>query len=222
MLHLWQALLPTFPDELMTWATIGHFPPIPDVPEFARGRSFAILMGAHLGSEAEGRSLLAPLRALGPVRDTFAMVPPIVLGDLAMDPLDPLPFQLTHGLVDALPVEDVLAAGAHLTLLQFRHMGGALSREAPGAGARATLPGQICAMALGVVMDEDSGRAVHDGLRRFDAALRPHRAGDYPNFVEEPTDASAFFAPEVWARLRDVKRRYDPADLFAGNHHIPA
>lgn len=137
-----------------------------------------------------------------------------------MDPLDPLPFQLTHGLVDALPVDELVDLAQDLTLLQFRHMGGALARETPGAGARATLPGQICAMGLGVVMDD--GRAVRTALDRFTAALRPHRAGDYSSFVEEPTAASTFFAADVWARLRDVKRRYDPADVFAGNHHIPA
>ena len=53
------------------------------------------------------------------------------------------------------------------------------------------------------------------------AALAPHRAGDYPNFVERPTDASTFFAPETWARLRAVKSRYDADDLFLGNHHVP-
>ena len=95
VLHTWTELLPTLPDELMSWASLIHFPPMPDVPAFARGRSFAVVMGAHLGSEAEGRALLAPLRELGPVRDTFAMVPPVVLGDLAMDPLDPLPLHLT-------------------------------------------------------------------------------------------------------------------------------
>jgi hypothetical protein len=25
----------------------------------------------------------------------------------------------------------------------------------------------------------------------------------------------------VWARLREVKAAYDPADVFAGNHHVP-
>ena len=58
-------------------------------------------------------------------------------------------------------------------------------------------------------------------LADFDAAVAPHRAGHYPNFVEEPADASAFFEPAVWERLRAVKARYDPADLFAGNHHVP-
>jgi FAD/FMN-containing dehydrogenase len=46
-------------------------------------------------------------------------------------------------------------------------------------------------------------------------------SADYPNFVEEPADASAFFDPAAWARLRAVKAAYDPADVFVGNHHIP-
>jgi hypothetical protein len=52
-------------------------------------------------------------------------------------------------------------------------------------------------------------------------AALPHRAGFYPNFVEEPADASAFFDPDTWRRLREVKATYDPDDLFKGNHHIP-
>jgi hypothetical protein len=231
VLHTWNDLLETFPDELMTWASIMHFPPIPDVPAFARGRSFAVVMAAHLGTEAEGRALLRPVRDLGPTRDTFAMVPPVVLGDLAMDPLDPVPFHLTHQLLDELPgetIDELMAKvgpgsgrGETVTILQLRHMGGALAREAPGAGARATLPGEVCALALGAVFDEEGDAAVRDALADIDTALRPHAAGDYPNFVEVPADASRFFAPEVWARLRAVKGRYDPADLFAGNHHVP-
>jgi FAD binding domain-containing protein len=231
VLHTWTELLPTLPDELMSWASLFHFPPVPDVPAFARGRSFAVVMGAYLGTETEGRALLRPLRDLGPARDTFATVPPVVLGDLAMDPLDPVPFHLTHTLVDRLPAEtiDELMAkigpgsdrGPTVTILQLRHMGGALARETPGAGARATLPGEICVMALGAVFDEASDIAVRDALADVDAAVAPHAAGSYGNFVEVPADASGFFEPAVWSRLRDIKALYDPADVFAGNHHIP-
>ena len=231
VLHTWGALLPGLPDELMSWASLLHFPPIPDVPAFARGRSFAVVMAAFLGSEAEGKTLLRPLRDLGPARDTFAAVPPVVLGDLAMDPLDPLPGHSAHQLLDELPAETidaVLAAigpgsgrGETLTMLQFRHMGGALARKAPGAGARATLPGEISMFAAGVVMDESSDAAVREALAEVEAAVLPHRAGDYPNFVEEPADASTFFDPETWVRLREIKARYDGGDLFVGNHHIP-
>jgi hypothetical protein len=222
VLHAWNELLPTFPEELMSWANVMHFPPIPDVPAFARGRSFAVVMAAHLGGEEEGRALLAPLRDLGPERDTFALVPPVVLGDLAMDPLDPVPFRMTHRLVDRLPVDELLESigpGPTVTILQLRHMGGALAREAPGAGARASLPGEVCAMALGVVMGDDT--PVRARLADFDAVLAPYAAGDYANFVETPADASGFFEPAVWDRLREVKSRYDAADLFAGNHHVP-
>jgi hypothetical protein len=100
-------------------------------------------------------------------------------------------------------------------------MGGALARKLPGAGARATLPGEVCGMALGVVFDEASDAAVRDALADFDAAVAPHRAGLYANFVEETVDASAFFEPATWERLRAVKTLYDPADMFAGNHHVP-
>ena len=231
VLRTWSALLPTFLEELMSWASLLHFPPIPDVPAYARGRSMAVVMAAHLGDEPDGRRRLQALRDLGPVRDTFAMVPPVVLGDLAMDPYDPLPFHSTSQLMsgfDAQTIDAVLRAagpdsgrGPAVTMLQFRQMGGALARETPGAGARATLPGEISMFALGVAMDEAGGRAVREALDDLDAAVRPVAVGHYPNFVEEPADASRFFAPGAWARLREVKALYDPEDVFAGNHHIP-
>lgn len=155
----------------------------------------------------------------------------MVLGDLAMDPLDPLPFRLGHQLLDELPPQtiDALLAtvgpgsgrGDTLTMLQLRHMGGALARETPGAGARAMLPGEICMVTLGVAADEHADGEVHAALADVEAAVMPHRAGSYPNLVEEPTDASTFFDPQTWTRLREVKSLYDPQDLFKGNHHVP-
>lgn len=231
VLHTWNAVRHELPDELMSWASLLHFPPIPDVPAFARGRSYAVVMAAFLGDAAEGASLLSPLRRLGPEHDTFASVPPVVLGDLAMDPLDPLPFQSTSALLDELPPEAIdamLAAagpesgrGPTVSMVQLRQMGGALASATPGAGARATLPGDVSMFALGVVFDEPMGEAVHGALAEVDGAVQPYRAGYYANFVEEPADASAFFDPATWARLRAAKAAYDPADVFVGNHHIP-
>jgi len=231
VLHTWSALVADTPDEFMSWASLLHFPPLPDVPAYARGRSFAVVMAALLGSEAEGRSLLRPLRELGPERDSFAIVPPVVLGDLAMDPLDPLPFHSGHELLDELPaktIDAVLAAvgpesgrGPTLSMLQLRQMGGALARVAPGAGARATLPGMLSMFALGVTPEPAAHAEVRAALSDVLREVAPHRAGHYPNFVEQPADASAFFDAETWERLRRIKADHDPGDLFVGNHHIP-
>jgi hypothetical protein len=51
--------------------------------------------------------------------------------------------------------------------------------------------------------------------------LEPHQASEYPNFVEDPADASRFFDELSWRRLRQVKALYDPEDVIRGNHHVP-
>ena len=194
-----------------------------------RGGSFAVVYGAFLGSEAKGRSLLRPVRELGPAMDTFAMVAPAALGDMAMDPPDPLPFVTNTALLSDLPragVDDLVAAvgpesGSTLAMVELRHLGGALARRPPGAGARATLPGTLSLIALGVPEDAETEAIARAYLESLDQAVRPYRVGDYPNFVMEPTDASRFFDADTWARLRQVKALYDPDDLFKGNHHIP-
>jgi FAD/FMN-containing dehydrogenase len=229
VLHAWSELVPTLPDEMMSWASLLQFPDAPFVPEPVRGGSFAVVYGAFLGSEAEGRALLRPVRDLAPAMDTFAMVAPVALREMAMDPPDPLPFLITSALLGDLPhaaVDDLVSAvgpesGSRLAMVELRQLGGALGRETPGAGARATLPGSLSLVALGVPEDEPSEAAVKANLESLDRAVLPYRVGDYANFVMEPTDASRFFDADTWARLREVKALYDPTDLFKGNHHIP-
>ena len=208
----------------MTWVSLVRFPPLPEVPEPMRGRAFALAFAAFLGEEDAGRALLAPLRDLGPQMDTFAMVPPAALSDMAMDPPEPLPFEMSHGLletpspdaIDALIEATDPARVTELDLVQVRHMGGALGRVAPGAGARATLPGEVCWLALGVAPDATARAGVARALAGMEEALAPHRAGHYPNFVERPSDASGFFDAATWARLRRVKARARPRRTCSG------
>jgi hypothetical protein len=230
VLHTWHDLLGGLPEALMTWAAILHFPPDPGLPEALRGGSFAVVWGVFAGAEEEGRRLMAPVRDLGPLLDTFQLVPPAALGDLAMDPREPLPYLSTHQLLDEVPAAgidalvDVAGPGtdAAVTMVQLRHLGGALARADASSGARATLPGTICVFSLGVAPDADAQRETRRSLARIDAALAPYRVGDYPNFVEEPADVSRFFDATTWQRLREVKTLYDPEDLFQANHPIPA
>ena len=229
VLHAWTELLPTLPDELMTWAKLLQFPDAPDVPEPVRGGSFTVIFGAFLGSEGEGRALIRPVRDLGPGMDTFAIVPPAALGDMAMDPPDPLPFVSTTALLSDLPsagVDELVSAagpgsGSPLAMVELRQMGGALARRSSGAGARATMPGSLAMLSLGVVEDDASAATATTYLESVERAVLPYRTGDYPNFVMEPSDASRFFDADTWARLQQVKALYDPSDLFEGNHHIP-
>jgi hypothetical protein len=79
------------PDEL---TTVGRFlrpPQSPQVPAEIRGKSFVIVEAIHAGDPALADELLAPLRALGPVRDTIQPITMPGLGHLDMDPEQPVP-----------------------------------------------------------------------------------------------------------------------------------
>ena len=192
VLGAWHELLREFPDEMMSQGTILHFPDLPFVPEPVRGGSFAIIIAAFTGTEDEGRRLLAPIRDLGPTMDTFAMVAPAALGELSMDPPEPLPYMSTHdslaGLAPQTIEELVAAAGPRSGLvgLQLRHLGGALHRVPAGAGARATLAGSFVAYGVGLVADAESAALVRSSLGAITHACAPHRVRGYPSFVEQP------------------------------------
>ena len=92
-MHAWHDFVAAgLPDEITTVARLMQFPPLEEVPEMVRGKSFAILQAAYLGNEADGAELLRPLTDLGPEMSTFAMVEPNTLGYLAMDPDQPMPY----------------------------------------------------------------------------------------------------------------------------------
>jgi hypothetical protein len=161
-----------------------QFPPAPEVPEPVRGKSFALVEAVFLGTEAEGRELIAPLAALGPAMDTFAMVPPVGIAELHMDPRDPVPADTDHVLLGALPpaaIDDLVAAagpesGSSLLSVELRHTGGELARRRPGNGAVASLPGQFASFAVGIAVPELAAKTAEDPAR-VAAATRQHEAG---------------------------------------------
>jgi FAD/FMN-containing dehydrogenase len=57
-------------------------------------------------------------------------------------------------------------------------------------------------------------------LGAFKASLEPYDAGRYFNFVEETFDITKIFPPDVLNRLREVKQRYDPENVFHSNHPV--
>ena len=63
------------PEEIISVGRVMNLPPLPDVPEPLRGRSFVVVEAMYIGDEGRGAELIAPLRDLGPEIDTFATIP---------------------------------------------------------------------------------------------------------------------------------------------------
>jgi len=229
VLHAWREWTLDAPESATTSARILQLPPIPDIPEPFRGRSFVCLDGAVIGNEAYAREVLAPLRALEPEVDLFQISPPAALSHLHMDPEQPTPGIGTHAMLAELPAEaidafvDVAGPGSSSPLLvaELRHLGGALARVPANAGARSRLDASYVLFALGVPMTPELGEAIPAHLEVLKAALAPqHAERIYLNFAEAPSDVSRAFDTDVFAALRAVKATYDPQDVIHANHAI--
>ena len=229
VLHGWREWTAGMPEEMTSVGRLMNFPPVPEVPDPFRGKSFAVLEVIYCGDPADGEELVAPLRELGSAgMDTIQAQPPAGIADLHMDPQDPVPYTSESMLIRELPpaVIDCLleavgpGSGSRLVSVELRHGGGALSQAPYDAGALATLPGSFVTFAVGFVPVPEAMAPTRAWLGAFKASLEPYDAGRYFNFVEESFDIAQIFPPEVLDRLREVKQRYDPENLFHSNHPV--
>jgi FAD/FMN-containing dehydrogenase len=231
VLHGWNEWTNGVPEEMTSVGRLFNFPPIPEMPEPFRGKSFAVVEVIYCGDPADGEGLVAPLRELGTVgMDTMAVQPPAGIAELHMDPPDPVPYASASLLTSELPaaaIDSMLEAvgpgsDSQLLLVDLRHAAGALSYAPEGAGALASLPGAFLAFGAGFVPVPEAMAPTRAWLGAFKASLEPYVAGNYLSFVEEPFDITRVFPPDILDRLRAVKQRYDRDNLFHSNHPITA
>jgi FAD binding domain/Berberine and berberine like len=229
VLHGWREWTSSVPEEMTSVGRLMNFPPIPEIPEPVRGKSFAVVEAIYCGDPADGPDLVTPLRLFGTVvMDTMMSQPPAGIADLHMDPPDPVPYWADSIITEELPaaaIDSLVEAvgpgsGSQLLLVDLRHIGGALSRAPQGAGALASLPGSFLAFGAGFVPAPEALAQTRAWLGAYKASLAPYDAGMYLNFAEERFELTKAFPAETLTRLREVKQRYDPDDLFRSNHPV--
>jgi FAD/FMN-containing dehydrogenase len=229
VLHAWRQWTDTLPDEVTSVGRILRFPPIGEVPEPVRGRSFAVIEAAYLGDAISGVELIQPLRKLGPQLDTFATIPAASLGGLHMDPEEPVPAMGDGALLGDAPAAaiDTLVelAGPEvdspLLMVDLRHLGGALGRAAPGGGAQTKIDADYAMFAGGMTPTPELDGQVRAHVQAIKDALASWRAGyDYYNFVETPAEAGAVIPASSYRRLRELKAIYDPDQVIVSAHPV--
>jgi FAD binding domain/Berberine and berberine like len=229
ILHAWREWVETVPEEVTSVGRLMRFPPIPDVPEVLRGRSFVLVEAAYLGSEPDGAEILRPLRELGPELDTMATIPAATLASVHMDPPQPVPAVGDGTMLAELPAEavDALVAvagpdsGSPLVSVELRHLGGALAEPSPEQGAVGTLAAAFAMFAVGMPMTPEMRAAVEAHVHLVRGALARWEADrTYFNFAERSVDGDDLFPPDTHRRLREIKALYDPEELFVATHSI--
>ena len=231
VLHAWGELTRgAVPDELTTIGRLLNFPPIPQIPEPVRGKSFVIVEAYHTGEPAAADALLAPLRALAPVNDTITTVPMPALSHLHMDPEQPAPGTGDGMMIDQLPAAAIDAfvqaagPGAAFPLLsvEMRHLGGEFARPRPGNGALACLDAHYMLFAVSMTPVPELVAPVTAQVEMIKNALAPWGARQmYLNFAETQQPAAPFWTEQAHQRLRRIKANVDPDDMIRSNHPIP-
>jgi FAD/FMN-containing dehydrogenase len=228
VMHAWREWTLTVPHEVTSSARIMQIPPIPDVPEFLRGRNFVTIDAAVLGDRAFGAEAVQALRDLEPEIDTFDMVPPVALSRLHNDPEEPMPVMTEHRLLADLPAEAVDAflavagpeSGSTLMMAEIRHLGGALREVRPGHGALATLDAAYLFFGGGLAATPEMVAGLQAALPVYKDAMAEWDAGrGYLNF-EESAGSHTFYDEVTHRHLRRIKTQVDPGDIFMSNHPI--
>jgi FAD/FMN-containing dehydrogenase len=227
VLHAWRELTERgVPDELTTLGRYLRYPPIPEIPEPRRGKSYVVVEAVHLGSLAEADALLAPLRALEPAEDTVQTIPVQELIELHMDPPQPVPATSDGVFLSGLPAEAVDAlvraeAESPLVSLEVRHLGGELARPRPDHGAIGALDAGFLLAAAGMAPTPELAAAAAAHIAGLRDALGPWTAPVASlNFADTRRDPGTFWSEESYDRLRRIKAALDPDDLIRANHPL--
>ncbi|WP_325050865.1 BBE domain-containing protein [Actinomadura spongiicola] len=116
----------------------------------------------------------------------------------------PRHFHLFADLPDALIAA---IAGSDAAGIEVRHWGGAMARPAADAG-----PVGHRDVPFSLTIDGSAADA---------APLAAHSTGgSFLNFLHDTSRTATAYTPENHRRLREIKRTYDPRNVFHRNHNI--
>lgn len=231
VLNAWREWTTTVPEEMTSAVSVVPFPDLPIIPEPIRGRHVAQLQISYVGPAEQGRQLVDPVRALGPVlQDTLRALPYSESGAVFDEPDQPSGYRGTSLLLDDLDpqelttlVEQVGPSAPNCCVVGLRHLGGALSRPPRTPNA---IGHRDAAYSLGILSLTEPGNEnrAHLPQQELLASFSPHVLGPSLNFSFGPLDQQqvrAAFDPADYQRLARLKAEHDPHGLLHANHPIP-
>jgi FAD/FMN-containing dehydrogenase len=220
------------PDDMCGGIALITAPPAPFVPEKLQGRHALGIVVLHIGAIEEGRQLLDGFRDRHiPAADLVEPMPYTAVQKMQDEAYPPgardyfsagFFDELTDGAIDAL-VARARVAPSPLTSLILQPLGGAIARVGEHDTALGHRRAKWAYQALGLWTEPGDDAANINWVRQTrDALADTARAAGFPNFVAEVDHDAvrANYGLERYARLADVKRRYDPGNVFRHNHNI--
>ena len=217
------------PEELSGEVTMMTMPRLTDVEPRFYGQVMVGIIMVHSGSVEEGKQLFDEFRAISPpIIDTVQAMP---YAAMLQGPEPPQPHfaadrtWFSDGIdTEAMGriIDGFTGASAPLRVVQIRPLGGAVARVASDATAFAHRNRNLMVY-VGAGYSSPDDRDRHEAW--VDSIVNAVGGGEsaYVGFMSDADEAQvrAAYPGDIWDRLRVIKSRYDPENLFRLNHNIP-
>jgi hypothetical protein len=231
VLRFYREWIADAPDELMTIVVHRKAPPLDFVPAELHGEPIVGVVSCWSGDLDAGERFLRPLKSLRtPVLD-LCQPKPYVDHQAMFDPSFPHGWwyymracdvaELSDELIE-ITYEHAARIGSALTAFPIWQGGGAVERVDEDATAFNGRGAGHTFNVTAATATEAGFDAEREWVRSFFEALEPHRKSVYVNFLmDEGEDRiREAYGVRKYDRLKALKRRYDPDNVFRLNQNI--
>ncbi len=231
VLEKYREFVKSAPEELNVWVVLRKAPPLPFLPENVHGKEVVVLAIFYAGDIAEGERLISPLRSFGDAYGEHIGAQPYAQWQQAFDPL------LTPGARNYWKSHNFteLSDGALDSMIEFAGklpspqceifvglIEGAANRVPSDAMAYGHRDAKFVLNVHGRWDEAAQDKTGIAWARAFFKASLPYAsAGAYVNFMtgDEGDRVAAAYGVN-YARLKQIKKKYDPENIFHNNQNI--
>jgi FAD/FMN-containing dehydrogenase len=231
VMRWYRELVPSLPEELNGWIGLLTIPPAPPFPEALWGRKACGIVWCYTGPHDRADEVLEPIRSFGSPLVVGLQPMPFSMLQSAFDPLYPAGLQwywradffneISDAAIDV-HVKYAAQMPPGLSAMHLYPMDGAASRVPAEATAFAYRDGGYNGIIAGCDPDPANVGLISRWAKDYWEELHPTSAGSaYVNFLmEEGQDRVRASYRGNFDRLAQVKRRYDPDNVFHVNQNI--
>jgi len=231
ILRFYRDFIADAPEELGAFPAFQIAPPLPFIPEDRHGDTFIAIVACWAGQLEQGEKALKPFHDVAPVVAEHVGVMPYPALNGAFDGLVPpgLQHYWKANFVTELTDEAIAAHVEHgpkvpavNSTVHIYPINGAPQRVASDATAFAYRDANFATVIAGMWPDAADNEANIEWVRDYYAATAPHsEEGGYINFMagDDQERIKANYRGN-YDRLVEVKRKFDPGNLFHMNQNI--
>jgi FAD/FMN-containing dehydrogenase len=220
------------PDELMTIIVQRKALPLSFIPKELHGKQVIAVTACYSGSVEEGEAAVRPLKSFGSPALDRCEPKPYVAHQAMFDPSFPHGWwyyfracdvaELNDGVVDVMTEygNQIVSPISSIALWQ---LGGAVARVGE---AETAFHGRGAGFSFNINGNSETAEGFEgerEWARNYWSALAPHHTSVYVNFLMEEGEERIrqAYGAEKYDRLKALKRKYDPENLFRLNQNIP-